>query len=544
MLVLNLITLSRRAFSSKTLKPLKNVPSRHRAATLSQARSVLTEYLHVTRSLQFCHAENIAANSPSSLSSLLSRFTFPDEPSQLHAALRRFLSFRPVNEFDFFFESIGLHRACSPRGIFLSDDSTLVAAVTALVQFGFPWTKLGILYSERDSIFTKSAEEIGLLLSRYEKLGFVRVAVIGICLAFPNVLASDGEAVSLIFEDLRILISDFRPEGSAEENVEIYFRLCRRIKVFYSAGCEIGAVGEILAASRNILFKVEEEDIKNRINFFSRLGMSGKEAGTFLLRNPEVFPLDLENPSVRMPDYLKQIGLCEDLDSLSVRFPYAMGKNRLSNLPAILKSMGLCEIFVKKIRNGHHYFLNPDPVPTVPEDNDFQEELSKARLAAKSKLVTDKLEFLLEIGFGENKITLKTLRNINSSKNQLMERFHCLLQSGLDYSMACRMLCASPKLINQNAEMLKVKIDHLRNNLGCSIQYLDNFPAYLCFDLENRVKPRYRILNWLKEAGLLKKTYSPATVLATSEKKFVVCLHEIHPAAPKQWLEVFSRKKG
>lgn len=559
-----LVSVSRRAFSSgdggSGVRRLKNVPSRHRAAALCHARSVLTEYLHVTRSLQFCHAESIAANSPACLSLLLSRLRFPDDPSQLPGALRRFLSFRPINEFDFFFESIGLpplRSACASGhggGFFLSEDTRLVSAVSALVRFGFPWTKLGILYRECSSIFSEHADEIGDLLVGYENLGFDKVAVIGICLAFPSVLAVDGisssREIPALFEDLKRVVSDFHTEGSAEENVEAYFRLCRRIRVFYSLGCEKGAMGELLAASRDLFLQIDEDDLTRKVDFFCRLGMSGEEVGLFVLRRPEVLHLDLENPSLRMPDYLKQIGLCEaELNSVFLKYPYAMGKNRLGNLPGVLRAMDLSEFFVSKIRNGGHRCLSPDSDlrisdDEVAEDNGFQDELAKTRRVTKSNLVTNKLEFLLGIGFGENKITLKSLRHLNSTKDQLKERFDCLLEMGLEYSMICRMISATPKLLNQNADMLRVKIDHLRNNLGCSLEYLNNFPAYLCFNLENRVKPRYRILNWLREVGLLKKTYSPATILATSEKKFIGCLLEIHPAAPKQWFEVFSKNQA
>lgn len=48
------------------------------------------------------------------------------------------------------------------------------------------------------------------------------------------------------------------------------------------------------------------------------------------------------------------------------------------------------------------------------------------------------------------------------------------------------------------------------------------------------------MLNWLKEKGLFKRHLSPATVLAISEKKFIEKLYSIHPAAPKQWLDIFS----
>uniref|UniRef100_A0A1D1Y2V5 mTERF domain-containing protein 1, mitochondrial n=1 Tax=Anthurium amnicola TaxID=1678845 RepID=A0A1D1Y2V5_9ARAE len=537
------------------LRRLKNVPYRHRARALREAQHAVTEYLHATRSLHFSHAEHIAANSPTCLSSLLSRLPFPHNASDLPRALRRSLYFLPINEFDFFFESIGAPPPPAPRpgGLFLSEDTRLVSAVSALVHFGFPWTKLGVLYGKESSIFSRDANELASLLGWYQSLGFDKVAVIGICLAFPSVLASgngsssDREIASL-FEDMKRVTSDFHPEGSAEENVDTYFHLCRRIRVFYDLGCEKGSMGEFLAASREELLKLEVEDLIKKVDFFCRLGMNKEEAGLFVLQCPEVLQFDLESPMLRMPDYLGQIGLSrEDLDSIPHKYPYVMGKNRVENLPSMLRAMDLNEWFVHEIRNGRHHYLSPAFVVCDSEervvDIDFRDELKKAMAATKIQFVTNKLEFLLGIGFGENKVTAKALQLVNGTQNQLKKRFCCLLAMGINYSMLCRMVSATPKLLNQNVDMLRVKVNHLCNDLGCSLQYLNNFPAYLCFDLENRVKPRYRILDWLKEKGLLKRHFAPATILATSEKKFMGYLIEIHPAAPKQWLEVFSSKK-
>jgi hypothetical protein len=71
-----------------------------------------------------------------------------------------------------------------------------------------------------------------------------------------------------------------------------------------------------------------------------------------------------------------------------------------------------------------------------------------------------------------------------------------------------------PKVLNQGKEMLNEKLNYMTLELGYSLEYLDCFPALLCFDLENRVKPRYAMLRWLQEYGLLKRPLAPATVLA------------------------------
>ncbi|MQM05268.1 hypothetical protein Taro_038076 [Colocasia esculenta] len=523
--------------SGSLLRRLKNVPSRYRARAFRQAQLALTEYLHMTRALQFCHAEHIAANSPACLLSLLSRLHFPDKPSDLPRVLRRFLAYCPINEFDFFFESIGLPALDAGRtrghgdGVFLSEDTRLVPAVSALIRFGFPWTKLGVLYAENSSILSKGADDLASVLGWFESLGFDKVAVVGICLAFPGILTvktnpGDGE-IAFLFEDLKRVFSDFHPEGSAEESVEICYLLCRQIRVFYDLGCAKGAVGELLAARRDILLKIEHGDLIRKVEFFGRLDMKKEEVGLFILQCPEVLHLDLDKAVLRMPDYLERIGLSEEgLVSILQEYPYVMGKNKVGNLPNILKAIRLDAWFTQEIRKGKHHYLSPaflgsdDPDDRVIDLNFFDKLLMELP-TSKAPFLKNKLEFLLRIGFGENDLTVKVLKHLNSTQVQLKERFDCLLVLGIDYPVLCRMVSATPKLLNQKPYMLRMKVNHFCNDLGCSLQYLNKFPAYLCFDLEKRIKPRYRILNWLKERGLFNKHYSPATVLATSEKKFI-----------------------
>lgn len=146
------------------------------------------------------------------------------------------------------------------------------------------------------------------------------------------------------------------------------------------------------------------------------------------------------------------------------------------------------------------------------------------------------------IGYGENKIATHVLPVLHSTREMLQERFDYLLERGVEYTMLCRIVSVFPKILNQGKEMLNEKLNYMTLDLGYSLEYLDCFPALLCFDLENRVKPRYAMLRWLQEYGLLKRPLAPATVLANSEKKFISNLYNVHPAAPKLWLECFSSR--
>ncbi|THU69054.1 hypothetical protein C4D60_Mb08t10320 [Musa balbisiana] len=209
-----------------------------------------------------------------------------------------------------------------------------------------------------------------------------------------------------------------------------------------------------------------------------------------------------------------------------------------------MRAMNLHKWFLSRILDGNHHYLSSSWVSAASPDTELESEflqgLERVKCGRKEQYVDNKLEFLLGIGLGQNKATVRCLLLIYSTSDQLQERFDCLLEMGIEYSMLCKRISMAPKLLHQSKEMLYEKVNFLCNDVGCSLDCLDSYPTFLCFDLENRIMPRYNMLKWLKEHGLLKKLFSPITVLARSEKSFMINLYSVHPAAPKQWLECFS----
>ncbi|KAL0294713.1 UNVERIFIED_CONTAM: Transcription termination factor MTEF18, mitochondrial [Sesamum calycinum] len=106
------------------------------------------------------------------------------------------------------------------------------------------------------------------------------------------------------------------------------------------------------------------------------------------------------------------------------------------------------------------------------------------------------------------------------------------------------MVKLSGKILNQQESILEKKLEFLCNDMRSSLQYLDVFPGYLCYDLEQRIKPRFELHKWLVDQGLCEKEYSLSTIIASSEKTFVARLSRIHPAAPNKWQENSLKRDG
>ena len=320
--------------------------------------------------------------------------------------------------------------------------------------------------------------------------------------------------------------------------------------MFYDAGTEIGSIGGLAGSSWRVFLELREKKIAERLWFFKELGMPGKELGRFLLSNAKLFDHDFSDVVISVPEYLLRVGLVDDEVNAAIeKHPYVVGKNQLENLPRVLRAMKLEHRFLEKISVGGKnlrylspYFALEDDSYDAEVERAFLDGMTKVKADKKAQHVDSKLEFLKSIGYGENEIATKVIPVLHSTKDFLQERFDYLLERGVEYTMLCRILTVFPKVLNQGKDMLNEKLNYLTEELGYSIEYLDCFPAFLCFDLENRVKPRYTMLRWLREHGLLRKQLAPATVLANSEKRFITTLHLVHPAVPKLWLESFSSR--
>ncbi|KAG6630570.1 hypothetical protein I3843_13G025700 [Carya illinoinensis] len=548
----SLFTILTHHFSTtRKLPNLSKIPSKYRPQAIKEAQRALTEYLHTTRNLPYTFAEHIAKNSMFSVSSLIAKLDF--SRSDFFKKFQRLLRYHPVNEFEFFFESIGicygeLNAFLPANKFFFSEDGTVLNAACALSGFGFPWTRLGKLYKDDVSIFSKSSEELKTKLCGFKGYGLSNVSVIGICLTFPHVLGGEdelGDEVDALFDDLKRVFVDFDLASYVEGNVDAWYEVCRKIRVFYDLGCEKGTAGELMGRSKHVFLEYPEEVLAQTAEYFCRFGIK-EDAGLLLLRHPDILKLDLETPVISVLGFLKHFGLnSSELRSIGQKYPYVLGRNKMANLPHVMKALNLHEWFFHRINSGNHQLL-ANYVLIDPEedlDKEFGDGLEKIQSSRTPTHTMNKLKFLHGIGFGENALTMKVLAHLHGTSIELQERFDCFLRVGVEFSKLCRMIRSTPKVMNQKPETIEQKVNFLRQEMGISLQYLDIFPGFLCFDLENRIKPRYRFHVWLAEKGFCTKTYSIASIVATSEKNFVARLSTIHPDAPKRWSEQYSNRK-
>lgn len=540
---------SYRCFSSNIQLPnLSKIHYKLRSQAIQEAQEVLTDYLHTTRALPFTYAENISKNSIYSLSELISEVH--SSPSDFRKSLLKFLRYNPINEFGFFYESIGVHYLkitsfLKPNVHFFSDDSTVLDAACALAGFGFPWDKLGRLYEEEVLIFEKKPEILSARLNGLLAMGFNNQQVLAICLAFPYVLKGDvglsGE-IDALLNDLKKILIGFCLGSSRDGNMDVWYEVCRKMKLFYDLGVEKGKVGDMMDESKLIDYPLKV--LVEKIEFFCRLGVEKTEFGLLLLRNPEIFDIEFDNRVISVLGFLNHFGVqSKKLKSVAHKYSYVFGRHKMVDLPHALRAMDLHEWFFNRIKCGNSNLLATYDLSSPDDglDENYVQNLEKIKSSKTSSYTISKLNFLHGIGFGENSFTMKILANVHGSASDLQERFDYLLHEGIEFSKLCKIISFTPKILNQETNSLKRKLDFLRQEIGLSLEYLETFPAYLMYNLDKRVRPRYKFRLWLTEQGWCKRKYSLASIIAISEKGFLAQLSCIHPTAPQLWRDYCAK---
>ncbi|KAF7082065.1 hypothetical protein CFC21_085947 [Triticum aestivum] len=102
-----------------------------------------------------------------------------------------------------------------------------------------------------------------------------------------------------------------------------------------------------------------------------------------------------------------------------------------------------------------------------------------------------------------------------------------------------------PFMLARSKDMLKRRSDFLISEVGLEPAYIAHRPAMLTYSLEGRLRPRYYVVKFLKENGLLEHGRSYYTTLVETEKVFMkkfICPHK--EAAPHLAEDYVAACKG
>ncbi|XP_020235283.1 transcription termination factor MTEF18, mitochondrial-like [Cajanus cajan] len=499
-----------------------------------KVQDVLLDYLHSSRGYSFMDAEFISQNSPSFVHGLVSEFHGQDE--DVARCLTKFLRYNPINEFEPFFESLGIspHELplFLPRGMmYLSDDHVLLDNFHALSNYGVPRNRIGKIYQQAKEVFGYPS---GLLLSKfrgYENLGLSRSMVIKLVVCCPSLLV--GETCSEL-----VMVLDWLKK----------------------IGIEHDWIGNYLSCLKTY----ESRRMLDAMEFLHKVGYSEEQMHNLFKENPALLLEGLEKVYVFLGRAFK-LGLNKNvIYSSFIEYPHILSNKCVKNLLGVigfLYSIGMDTDGISNILSNHMQLLSAHPLKG-PKSVCLQLKIRKTdlcqiikddplkliSLASKLKQNStvqlscdepskhlDKTTFLLKLGYAENSEEMaKAVKKFRGRGDQLQERFDCLVEAGLDYNIAIKMIQRAPMILNQNKVVIQKKIDFLRNILGYPLDCIVSFPAYLCYDLE-RIMLRFSMYAWVAERKASKPMMTLSTILACSNEKFVKYVVNVHPEGPIIW---------
>ncbi|KAL5704114.1 hypothetical protein ACHQM5_022587 [Ranunculus cassubicifolius] len=497
-----------------------------------EAQFALQEYLLLTRDLPYLEAEYISKNCPSFINKLLKKVG----EEEIVSSLAKLFRYHPINEFEPFYESVGLVPAeidlILPQDkMFLKDDSLLLENYLSLCNYGIPRSRIGDFFRSALEIF---GYEHGVLCSKlraYEELGLTKSVVVKVVVSSPYLLIGNvNDDFVQIVDWLKSLEIEFKcVEGSMNgKDSYDWSKMLEFLRFIVGMGYSTEELQAIIKNHPSLLLDGSGRYGFHLIGLLVKFGLSGSEIFSLLLQFPEVCVGTFITNLRRCLLFLLEIEMdAPDIGKIVRAHTHMLGSCALKKTNSILTSMNagrsrLCKIIkedpscLKKMVLG----LKLEPLPRSRED-----EIS----------LKERTEFLLSIGYTENSDELKkALKLFRGKGGELQERFEGLLEAGINRKDAIAMVKETPQTLNQTKDVVKQKIDYLVNVLGYPISALVTYPGYTNYTTE-RVKLRFAMYNWLKDRGKASPTLALSTILAGTEKYFVSTYVIRHPSGLDVW---------
>lgn len=506
------------------------------SSTRKEAQDALVEYFYSTRSMPFLDAENMGRNSPYFLEKLLKRVKDKAESGR---SITRFLRYHPINEFEPFFESLGLkpseyvpllHRDL----MFLGDDQLLLANYSVLCNYGFGRCEVGKIYNEASEVFRYDS---GILLSKlqaYEQLGLSQPSVLKFIVCSPYLLIGDVNAdFAKVLETIKSLgFETSWIEGNLLENNSYNWRRMRGVLcLFRKIGCSNEQLVGVMSQHPDMLFEGSGDKTFSLVVFLVKFGSSVNQISLVFLQFPQIsvgqFILNMSKCFFFLNEIEMEI---TEIGKIISSHPLLLGSCSLKKTNSLLANLNvgkkrLCRYIQENPQEMKNWVMGTRVKPLPNSGDDLRSQMEREK-------------FLLDLGFVQDSKEMKAaVKTFRGKGWELQERFDCLVKAGLQRKDVCEMLRGSPQILNQTKNVIEMKIHFLLNELGYPISSLVTFPSYLAYTVE-RVKLRLSMYNWLVVQGTAEPMLALSTIVACSDKKFIKQFVDHHPRGPQVWQEL------
>ncbi|XP_062003775.1 transcription termination factor MTEF18, mitochondrial-like [Rosa rugosa] len=507
-------------------------------AVRREAQAALLDYLYGTRGLHFADAENMSKNSPHFLNKLLNCV---GNDKEIRQSVSRYLLYHPVNEFEPFFESLGLKPSeyvhfLPPNSMFLIDESLLLHNYAVLCQFGVARNRIGKIYKEATEVFRYDFKVLQSKLRAYEELGLSRYALVKFIVAAPYLLVGDVDVAFVeVLEKLRSLgFETSWVQGNLSESDSYNWRHMLGVLSFLSdSGCSNKQLGVLLGQHPDFVFEASGGRTFLLIGIFLKFGCSMSQICSMFLQFPQIEVTKFVSNMRRCFLILHEIKMeFTEIGKIVHSQPLLLGSIALKSTNTLL-----LHLKIGKKELSRYIQENPQEMKNWV----FGRTLRPLELGENLRSKTHKMKFLLDIGFVENpnKIT-EAVNQFQGNGWELQERFDCIVEAGLDRDEVCKLIKRYPLVLCQSKKLLEMKIDLLVNHLCYPLSTVLSFPRYLTCGIK-RVKHRVFMYNWLKDQGTVEPGSALSTILYPSDLCFLRKFVNHHPCGLEVWQDLKNK---
>ncbi|KAL4567568.1 hypothetical protein LXL04_023156 [Taraxacum kok-saghyz] len=278
------------------------------------------------------------------------------------------------------------------------------------------------------------------------------------------------------------------------------------IELLNSLGFSNNDIQTWINASPQILFIDAEKALKPRILYFQDLGLAGSELGKFISKNPSFLSDRFERikPCV---DVLKTLMINdhanENLLRTLRRCNWADIKQPVTRISANIKYLEQCGIVGSQLAT----IISRQPRLIIRGESELKDLVSK----------------VLKMGFSiDSRMLVHALYSFSCLSDETIKRKHELFQSvGFTKAECLVMFKKAPALLRVSESKLKLGIEFFINTVKFDKAVLVGRPTCLMLSLEERVIPRYKVLNVLISKRILKKTPRFLYMMWLSEEEFL-----------------------
>ncbi|KAK7320552.1 hypothetical protein VNO77_30125 [Canavalia gladiata] len=525
--------------SVSSYSPPLSVPSSRSTRRVSriaktEVQHVLTDYLHSTRGYSFLDAEYISKNSPRFVESLMSRIDCNEDVAR---SLRKFLRYNPINEFEPFFESLGISPSelplVLPRSMFfLADDSVLLDNFHTLWNYGIPRNRMGRIYKEAKEVFGYADGLLSSKLQAYENLGLSRSTVVKLVVCCPSLLAGDvsSEFVTLLDWLKRIGIeNDWMVNYMSCSRTYSWKRMIDTLQFLHKVGYSEEQMRNLLKVNPKLLLEGFGRKLYLFIDRALELGVEMNVIYSCFIEYPHTMSQKCAQNLFKVIGFLSIIRMGkDDIVHILSKYMHLLSMHTLKGHRTVCKELKIGKTDLCQI-------IRDDPLKLISLASKQEHKSNGQVFSYDPHNYLEKTTFLLKLGYTENSEEMaKAFEMFRGRGDELQERFDCLIEAGLDYNSAIEMIKRVPMILNQKRSVTKKKIDFLINVLGYPVECLVRCPLYICHDLEKIIE-RISMYTWLKERNAVNPSLTLSTIVSSNEKRFVKYFVNAHPQGPAVW---------